>query len=252
MGRWPVGGGGAAPAPAPNPGRMPGAPERVGCGPRRSPGRIGGRVPGDAADAPPGAGRGRWKIGLPRSGMPPRGAIGAPAGRTGAVYTGRGPLCGTIRRRGGGATPPAGDCPGRGVTPGRSGVAAAFGCTGWAARLAGGNGRITEGATGGCLSTSGVTEISSGRATLASITGTSSSANASVGLAAAGATGVAGGLGGTMTAAGGRGTDCGVMKRGAGFGGSTTGVAEALAAGVVEAVTAGAGLCGTADGGVTV
>ena len=31
------------PAPGPNPGRAPGAPERVGCGPRRSPGRAGVR-----------------------------------------------------------------------------------------------------------------------------------------------------------------------------------------------------------------
>ena len=47
---------------------LPGAPERVGCGPRRSPGRIGGRVPGaPLVGGPPG--RGRWKIGLPRSGM---------------------------------------------------------------------------------------------------------------------------------------------------------------------------------------
>src|SRR5579863_5649941 len=76
---------------------MPGGPERVGCGPRRSPGRMGGRVwpvggiPGRC---------GRWKIGLPRSGITTRG--GAPAGRTGAWYTGRGPVCGTINRRGGG------------------------------------------------------------------------------------------------------------------------------------------------------
>ena len=79
------------PAPGPNPGRVPGAPERVGCGPRRSP-----HAP-VAASTPCGGtpGRGRWKIGLPRSGMPPRGAIGAP-GRGGATggarYTGRGPV----------------------------------------------------------------------------------------------------------------------------------------------------------------
>lgn len=77
---------------------------------------------------------------------------------------------------------------------------------------------------------------------------------ASIGLAASetgdgwadGAAGGAGGLGRTMTAAGGRATDCGVMKRGAGF-------ASAGAAGCVLAVAAsgGAGFGGTADGGVT-
>ena len=58
-----------------------------------------------------------------------------------------------------------------------------------------------------------------------------------------------GGLGGMTMAAGGRATDCGVMKRGAGLGGSagTTGVAPAtVAAGFV----AGAG-GRTADGGAT-
>ena len=91
-----------APAPAPNSGRVPGGPERVGCGPRRSPGRSGGR-PG--AVPCPGCGRlgrGRWKMGLPRSGMP-RAPVGvaARADAGGAWYTGRGPVCGTIRRRGG-------------------------------------------------------------------------------------------------------------------------------------------------------
>ena len=48
------------------PGRAPGAPERVGCGPRRSPGRTGGRVAPGGTELP---GRGRWKIGFPRSGI---------------------------------------------------------------------------------------------------------------------------------------------------------------------------------------
>jgi len=48
-----------------------------------------------------------------------------------------------------------------------------------------------------------------------------------------------GGLGGVMMGAGGRGTDCGVMKRGAGF----------ASAGSGAVLAAGAGFAGTADGG---
>jgi len=100
-------------------GRAPVGDCRVGCIGRRSPGRNGGRVPGapGALDAPPG--RGRWKIGCPGTGRPGIGrfAIGRPAigrcdapacgacvdaaGLIGALYTGRGPVCGTIIRGGG-------------------------------------------------------------------------------------------------------------------------------------------------------
>ena len=86
---------------------------RVGCMGRRSPGRRGGRGP---LGAP--AGRGRWKIGCPGTGRPGAGrpcipgrlAIGWPGtgGRGGAsgfggaaMYTGRGPVCGVMTRRGG-------------------------------------------------------------------------------------------------------------------------------------------------------
>jgi len=66
--------------------------------------------------------------------------------------------------------------------------------------------------------------------------------------AAACAIGGASGLGREMTGAGGRGTDCGVMKRGAGLGSAgATGCALA-ATGAVE----GAGLGGTAAGGAAV
>jgi hypothetical protein len=81
---------------------------RVGCIGLRSPGRKGGRF---AVGAP---GRGRWKIGWPGTGRPGAGRIVAPggapsvaivpagaAGRKGALYTGRGPVCGTIIRGGG-------------------------------------------------------------------------------------------------------------------------------------------------------
>ncbi len=67
---------------------------------RRSPGRNGGRADG--------AGRGRWKMGCPRTGRPGAArspdadgaAGGALVGRRGAWYTGRGPVCGRITRRG--------------------------------------------------------------------------------------------------------------------------------------------------------
>jgi len=71
----------------------------------------------------------------------------------------------------------------------------------------------------------------------------SETADASIG----GAAGGAGGLGRTITAAGGRATDCGVMKRGAGF--ASTGVAGGVLA---VAVSGDVGLGGTADGGATV
>src|SRR5271166_1934866 len=65
---------------------------------RRSPGRSGGRGPVGAL------GRGRWKMGWPGTGRPGVGRAAAPAsalgaaGRIGALYTGRGPVCGTIMR----------------------------------------------------------------------------------------------------------------------------------------------------------
>ena len=134
-------GGGALPAPGPNPGRAPGAPERVGWGPRRSPGRTGVRVT-PCGGAP---GRGRWKIGLPRSGIAPRAGAPLAAERGvalgGARYTGRGPVCGTIKRRG--AAEPAPGCPERTgalvrTSPGKGG-AGAPGCGGAVTPLDGGS-----------------------------------------------------------------------------------------------------------------
>ncbi len=93
-GRVGPGGGSAGPTPR---GRVPLGDCRVGCIGRRSPGRNGGRLCGVV-------GRGRWKMGCPGTGRPGAGrggatadAVGA-AGRGGALYTGRGPVCGTIMR----------------------------------------------------------------------------------------------------------------------------------------------------------
>src|SRR5580704_13299989 len=66
--------------------------------------RSAGRSTGREVGAP---GRGRWKIGWPGTGRPGTeraGAAGPPAeavgeaGLIGALYTGRGPVCGTIKR----------------------------------------------------------------------------------------------------------------------------------------------------------
>lgn len=180
MGR-PVGGGGAAPtpAPAPNGGRAPGAPERVGCGPRRSPGRIGGLVcpgvnwpgalPGPCAGVP---GRGRAKIGLPRSGIPPRGgAVGT--GRVGdgggAAYTGRGPVCGTINRRGAGGrcVPVAGLWAGGATVADTGGGAIALTDKSLVAAATG----TSAGGTSGDTSTSGsgISSVSTGMGTCSSV-----------------------------------------------------------------------------------
>jgi len=82
---------------------------------RRSPGRRGGREVGDEEEGGrrwkigwPGTGRpgmGRPAIGIPGVGGPGAGRIGAAAagGRIGALYTGRGPVCGTIMRGAGAA-----------------------------------------------------------------------------------------------------------------------------------------------------
>ena len=91
-----------APGPTPR-GRAPVGDCRVGCIGRRSPGRNGGR------GAPPGTcGRGRWKIGWPGTGrpgagrdVPPIGSPGCTGFGGGALYTGRGPVWGTIMRGGG-------------------------------------------------------------------------------------------------------------------------------------------------------
>jgi hypothetical protein len=187
-------------------------------------------------------GRGRWKIGLPRSGMTCRGGVVA-VGRAGAVYTGRGPVCGTIRRRGGG--------PGAAGGAGRAGAAdsGAAGAAGALARTGGTKGVVGVATAGGGAtspdagaSTSGVTCISGSSRTAVRVSLATSAGRADSCARACGGAGDAGGRGGVMMGAGGRGTDCGVINRGAGF--ASAGGAGVLAAGA-------AGLDGTADGGAT-
>ena len=112
----------------------------------------------------------------------------------------------------------------------------------------------TETSTSGASASASATSASSR-------TGTWSSISGSEGLAASTADGVwackeaggAGGLGGGMTADGGRTIVWGVMKRGAGLGGSTGTTGAALAAGAAGFAIGGACLGGgTADGGATV
>ena len=162
-------------------GRVPAGAWRVGCIGRRSPGRSGGR----GAPTAGAAGRGRWKIGWPGTGRPGAGrpvpAAGAPAcaaGRAGALYTGRGPVCGTIMRGAGaldaggitglcattgagteadakiggaatgGATAAGGGADARGGAGGAAGGAAIMGFSTGAAGRVGGAG-VTGGAGGG-------------------------------------------------------------------------------------------------------
>ncbi len=255
--------------PAPNPGRAPGAPERVGCGPRRSPGRTGGRACPGAAAAP---GRGRWKIGLPRSGIAPRGRalVSARTGADGgARYTGRGPVWGTIKRRGACAAIPG--CPGRvgklgrpipcADCPGAVGcfTAARFSVTGCASNIAAGTPssvavRISDSiASDVDGDVDGKASPSSNAVIWFSIAGSEGCAVAVAGDKCVGRVAgrvVTGGFGGMTMAAGGRATDCGVMKRGAGLGGSAGVIGAALAIAVPGFAIEDAAR--TAEGGATV
>ncbi len=233
------------PAPGPTPsGRAPAGATLVGCMGRRSPGRSGGR------GAPGAAGRGvRWKIGCPGTGRPGAGRVTAPdadaAGADmGALYTGRGPVCGMIMR-GGGAI-------------GAAGFAGAANCISASevAEMACADGALPADAAGLGAPTRGGTAIAGGAAL------------------ADGAmlvpTGAAGALGGITTTDGGRwvaATDAGVTILGAGgvaAGGSRAGLdgpafgndgdgaddtidaASGLASSVAAEVAAGAAIGGLA------
>lgn len=176
---------------------------------RRSPGRRGGRAPGTP-------GRGRWKIGCPGTGRPGAGraaALGAAGDCGGALYTGRGPVWGTITRRCGGVG--AADVAGL-----VGGVAAGAGGAAWAA---GADGAEASAVCGGALGPEG-------RCTGPTTTGEA---------AGAGATG-----GGT-TEAGGRG--CGTTNLGCG-GGAAGGLAAGGWAGAGGADVATAGSFSTGVG----
>lgn len=189
------------------PGRMPAGVDRVGCMGRRSPGFRGGRIPGAA-------GRGRWKIGWPGTGRPGAGrGVVAPcesAARIGgALYTGRGPVCGMITRGfvsvggfGGGAagcfTSTAGGAATTGGGGGADGAFAAGGAAGEADGATGAAGTVNTGrgaAGGGTISLGfgASTGAGAGGAGLASTAGgfVAAGAFAGDGLSAGGAGGAA-------------------------------------------------------------
>ena len=194
-------------------------------------------------------------MGLPRSGITVRcggGAVVEAAGRGGAEYTGRGPVCGTISRLGGGAaglcTVVAGLVGGAGVcevtiAPGASVVGFSTSTCG-AGATSGGASTTAAGPSTGFVSSG-----SGGFASTVSTAIAASTIGGGVGVSTAGG-GVTGGFGGMITAAG-RATVCGVIRRGAGFRTSTGAIGAAFA------VTAGGfgatlgGRDGTAAAGVT-
>jgi len=163
-------------------------------------------------------------------------------GRGGAAYTGRGPVCGTMSRRWG----TMGLCA-MGADFAAAGVAAADasspGFSGDAGAAAASTGADTA-AVAASTSVAGVAPATTSTGLGASATG------AATGFwATRGATGALGG--GNVTVAGGLATLCGVMNRGAGFGGSTGAAGAALAATTCGLATELGGRCGTAEGGAT-
>ena len=234
--------------------------ERVGCMGRRSPGRNGGRAPGaPAAPGAPGApagwpGRGRWKMGWPRTG-PGRVPAGADAegpcgGREGwtggAVYTGRGPVCGTIMRR-------------AGCSAGAAGCRDAGGCVvaGASGALAGGAASRTGGAETGASTTGSATATGGEETSAGEVGAKDASGGAKAGASGGGAAGAASATtaGGGATAAGGRsgGRRCatlsGVTIRGArsgavGAAGGVGGATVRAAGGRVTIARGGGGAAG--------
>jgi len=192
----------------------------VGCIGRRSPGRSGRGGP------PPGViGRGRWKIGCPGTGRPGAGrmvpagdavgdmdATGAIGRGGGALYTGRGPVCGTIMRGAGGCGGPA-TTGGRGAATGGCGAAdaeivgAAVDAGGAIAAAGGGVGR----------------GVATGAAVEAEIDGAVGVTLAGFSARGAATAGRAGGITGVAVAAGIEGTPGGGVGRAAG--GATAGFA---------------------------
>jgi len=196
---------------------------------RRSPGRSGGRAPGADGRAV------RWNIGCPGTGRPGAGRGGAPGAGIGALYTGRGPVCGMIMRRGGG-----------------TGAAGLSGATGWTDTF------WAEGCTdigapaaeaGGAGTRGGTAAV--GGAALAAGAANDDAKDVSEDTDDGGATragGATGAFGGITTTAGGRwaATDAGVTNLGAG--GSATGFGGA---GLAGEGAAGASALASMEGAAT-
>jgi hypothetical protein len=147
----------------------------------------------------------RWKIGCPGTGRPGAGRGGAPGAGIGALYTGRGPVCGMIMRRGGGTG-----------AVGLSGAAGwtdtfwAEGCTDIGAPAAETGGAETRGGTataGGAALAAGVAEDDAKDVSEDTADGGAALAGGTVGV-----------FGGMTTTAGGRwaATEAGVTSLGAG------------------------------------
>jgi hypothetical protein len=182
------------------------------------------------------------------------------AGATGgARYTGRGPVWGTIKRRGVCAAVPAAGCPGRAGWPGRpipcpGSPGTRFSVAGCASNSAAGSSLSAVRTSDSIASdVDGKASLSSSAVIWSSITGSEGCAVAVAddrcagGVAGGAATG---GFGGMKMAAGGRATDWGVMKRGAGLGASAGAAGVALATVAADFVSGGAGR--TAEGGAMV
>jgi hypothetical protein len=176
------------------------------------------------------------------------------AGRAGAEYTGRGPVCGTISLLGGGA---AGLCNivaglvgtvtvGAAAAAGASGAGFSVGVCAAGAAWTGASSTFCSGST---VSIS--TGIGGFDSTVSNVVAASMIADGAGASGTTAAADGADGFGGITTAAAGRATVCGVMRRGAGLGGSdgATGVALAATVGGFGATLGGRE--GTAAAGVT-
>jgi hypothetical protein len=209
----------------------------VGCIGRRSPGRSMGR-----GGPPPGAAAGgrRWKIGWPGTGRPGAGRIppmgtpgwtGGGVGRIGALYTGRGPVCGTIMRGAGGWG--AAGREGTVATGGAAIVVCAVVETGGAADTTGGAGGGAAGRTGGALTGTDATgEAATGGADGGTIVGrgVATKVGCCTGAEVAGGGATSGLTGGGATVAG-RLTAAGGATAGLSSGGAATGIGAGRGAG---------------------
>jgi hypothetical protein len=231
------------PGRCPNPGRPPGAPageERVGCIGRRPAGPPGAPGAPERGGYPPGP-PGRWNIGRPRWIAPgPDGALGRGGG---ALYTGRGPVCGIITRFTGAAAAAEASAASGACDAGAGGVGGA-GATGGVAATGGG---ALGGAAGGRATTgfAGAAEAIAGRGVAAAAGGAAVTGGRATTGPAGGFAAIAGGCGGGALTIGGAWRGCGITTRRGG--GSGLGAAAAGGAGTAGGAAA-AGFCGAAAG----